>query len=119
MLPITSPSDKRYVFFLLNIFIFKIAIDYLAGITLVVSPLLSLIDDQIIALKKIDIDAVALNSSNNKTEGKRVYDALINGKTSIKLIYVTPEWLAKSKRFMTNLQKCYNRKGLDRIAIGK
>lgn len=91
---------------------------FCVGITLVVSPLLALIDDQIIALRKLDIDAVTLNSSNSKTESQKVYEALKTGKSSLKLIYVTPEWMAKSKRFMSYLQKCYERKGLDRIAIG-
>lgn len=39
--------------------------------------------------------------------------------STLKLLYVTPERLAKSKRFMSNLQKCYAQKHLDRIAIGK
>lgn len=34
-----------------------------------------------------------------------------------KLLYVTPERLAKSKRFMTALQKCYLSKKLNFIAI--
>lgn len=87
------------------------------GITLVISPLLALIHDQILSLRKLGIEASALNSSNSKTEGKKVFEALSTGNSSIKLIYVTPEWMSKSKRFMTNLQKCYSRKGLDRIAI--
>ncbi|GLV40738.1 Bloom syndrome helicase [Carabus blaptoides fortunei] len=87
------------------------------GITLVVSPLLSLIDDQIMALRKLEIEAITLNSRNSKTESKKVFEALKTGTSPLKLIYVTPEWMAKSKLFMSYLQKCYDRKGLDRIAI--
>lgn len=36
---------------------------------------------------------------------------------SFKLLYVTPERLAKSKRFMNALQKCYLAKALDLIAV--
>lgn len=48
-----------------------------------------------------------------------VNNALSKGIGNIKLIYVTPEWLTKSKRFMSNLQKAYERGAIDRIAIGK
>lgn len=36
---------------------------------------------------------------------------------NFKILYVTPERLAKSKRFMTSLQKCYLAKRLSLIAI--
>lgn len=37
--------------------------------------------------------------------------------TKLKLVYATPEKLAKSKRFMTKLQKSYEMGLLSRIAI--
>lgn len=88
------------------------------GMTLVVSPLLSLITDQLRHLDRIGIPAVSVNSNTKKDEVERIYRAMANGQGNIKLIYVTPEWIAKSKKFMNNLQKLHERKALDRIAIG-
>lgn len=87
------------------------------GLTIVISPLLSLIEDQIIALKKLNIEAESLNSSTAKDTKKKIYDYMGKGIGKIRLIYVTPEWTAKSKMFMSYLQKCHTAKRLDRIAI--
>ncbi|CAH1965706.1 unnamed protein product [Acanthoscelides obtectus] len=85
--------------------------------TLVVSPLISLIEDQLMTLKKLGIEAATLNASSSKEEKKKVHDALGKGPSNLKLLYVTPEWVAKSKLFMTYLQKCFDKGGLDRIVI--
>lgn len=42
---------------------------------------------------------------------------MIEKTCTLKLLYVTPEKLAKSKRFMSKLQKMYSMKNLARIAI--
>lgn len=38
------------------------------GITLVVSPLVSLVEDQLLQLQKLGIDAATLNQSTNKED---------------------------------------------------
>lgn len=43
--------------------------------------------------------------------------ALTDAKSAVKLIYATPEKLAKSKRFMSKLQKAYEMGRLVRVAI--
>lgn len=92
----------------------------IVGITLVISPLISLMEDQVMKLKSLNIDAEMLSSTSSKEVIKHAHDTLAkDGPPSIKLLYVTPERLAKSKRLMSCLQKCYNRGYLDRIAIGK
>lgn len=89
------------------------------NLTLVISPLLSLIEDQLIALKKLNIHATSLNSTTSKDVKKMIYDYMGKGiGPIISLLYVTPEWVAKSKMFMSNLQKCHAAKRLDRVAIG-
>ncbi|KAK4879436.1 hypothetical protein RN001_007582 [Aquatica leii] len=88
------------------------------GMTLVVSPLLSLIEDQQIGLKKLGIHSRSINSSTSKENKKLVNDYLSKGtKPAIKLLYVTPEWLSKSKLFKSYLQKCHGLGNLERIAI--
>lgn len=63
-----------------------------SGITLVISPLISLMKDQIDALKQNGINAAALNSATPQEEVNPILRQAYEGK--IKLIYITPERLA-------------------------
>uniref|UniRef100_A0A915E390 ATP-dependent DNA helicase n=1 Tax=Ditylenchus dipsaci TaxID=166011 RepID=A0A915E390_9BILA len=87
------------------------------GITLVVSPLISLIEDQIIQLKKLSIHAATLNQNSTKQEVKFIQDSLTSSTSSLRLLYVTPEKLAKSKLIMNKLEKCAELKLLKLIAV--
>lgn len=90
-----------------------------AGVTLVISPLISLMEDQIYALKKKGVPAELLSSSTDTEVSNRVHRLLSDPgySSQMKLLYVTPERMAKSKRLMTALQKSYQNKKLERIAI--
>ena len=63
------------------------------GITVVVSPLISLMNDQVTALQNAGLPAAFLNSSMGKKAERAVTDAIDNNK--IKLLYVAPERLLK------------------------
>jgi ATP-dependent DNA helicase RecQ len=63
----------------------------LPGLTLVVSPLIALMKDQVDALNEIGIPAAFLNSSMDISEQRHVSDQAING--DLKLLYVAPERL--------------------------
>ncbi|WP_076460665.1 DNA helicase RecQ [Limosilactobacillus caccae] len=62
------------------------------GVTLVVSPLISLMKDQVDSLRQNGIEAAALNSATPKEEVNPILRQAYEGK--IKLIYVTPERLS-------------------------
>lgn len=87
------------------------------GFTLVITPLVSLMEDQIMYLKSIDIPAVMLNASSSKEHAKLVMNGMTDGKAPFKLVYVTPEKIAKSKLLMSRLEKAYKAKLLSRIAV--
>ncbi|CAG9786369.1 unnamed protein product [Diatraea saccharalis] len=87
------------------------------GITIVISPLVSLMEDQVRSLKNRNIPAMLMTSSSPKEETQAALNLLKDKDTKIKLLYVTPERLAKSKRFMSNLQKCHADGRLQRFAI--
>ncbi|KAJ6645586.1 ATP-dependent DNA helicase Q1 [Pseudolycoriella hygida] len=89
------------------------------GLTVVVSPLLSLMEDQVWSLKNLGIEAEVLCSTTDRIQSNAILKMLSdNSDTSImKLLYVTPERMAKSKRFLTALQKSYFSKKLNLIAI--
>ena len=63
----------------------------LPGVTLVISPLISLMKDQVIALEKAGVPAAFLNSSLSAMERRAVYDGLRQG--AYRLLYVAPERL--------------------------
>jgi ATP-dependent DNA helicase RecQ len=65
------------------------------GITIVLSPLVALMKDQVDNLKKKNIAAEFINSSLTKNERKNVYNLLIEKK--VKLLYVTPERFRKAE----------------------
>ncbi len=63
----------------------------LEGITLVVSPLISLMKDQVMALKSVGVAAAYINSSLNPAQIRLVYENVAAG--MYKIIYVAPERL--------------------------
>ncbi|XP_034434503.1 ATP-dependent DNA helicase Q1 isoform X2 [Hippoglossus hippoglossus] len=87
------------------------------GFTLVVTPLVSLMEDQIMYLKSVDVSAVMLNASSSKEHAKTVMAGMTDVKAPFKLLYVTPEKIAKSKLLMSRLEKAYNANLLSRITV--
>lgn len=87
------------------------------GITVVVSPLVSLMEDQLMGLRGHGVEAKMLCADSPKDEVNAVHFAMTDLKTPLKLIYVTPERLAKSKRFMAKLQKMHQIGQFARLAI--
>ncbi|KAG2680526.1 hypothetical protein I3760_11G102000 [Carya illinoinensis] len=87
------------------------------GVALVVSPLLSLIQDQVMGLTALGIPAYMLTSTTSKEDEKFIYRALEKGEENLKILYVTPEKISKSKRFMSKLEKCHHAGRLSLISI--
>ncbi|PIN04384.1 ATP-dependent DNA helicase [Handroanthus impetiginosus] len=87
------------------------------GVALVVSPLLSLIQDQVMGLAALGIRAFMLTSTTNKEDEKFIYKALEKGEGELKILYVTPEKISKSKRFMSKLEKCHHAGRLSLISV--
>ncbi|CAG9771389.1 unnamed protein product [Ceutorhynchus assimilis] len=85
------------------------------NVSVVISPLLSLIEDQLMALRKFGIAAATVNSNSATSEKKEITAKMLENK--LNLIFVTPEWMAKTKSFMNTLTKIYNAKRLERFII--
>ncbi|KAI8869891.1 ATP-dependent DNA helicase, partial [Ramicandelaber brevisporus] len=125
---------------------------HVPGLTIVVSPLISLIYDQLVHLKQAGVIAAALTSSTDKDEAKTIMADLkaladkVAPKTTavakkrktsndqsatagaaateaeqiksvLRLLYITPEKIAKSKTFMNVLEKLYRGGMIARIVI--
>ena len=74
---------------------FQLPACIMQGVTLVISPLISLMKDQVEALKTNGIEAEFLNSSLSAEEDFMISEKLRKGK--IKLLYISPERLFSSK----------------------
>jgi RecQ family ATP-dependent DNA helicase len=75
----------------------------LPGVTLVVSPLIALMDDQVRALESRDISCAALSSSLSARKRQEILDKLEQSPPAIDLLYVTPEGIARDKDWMSSL----------------
>ncbi len=80
------------------------------GLTVVISPLIALMRDQVRALKAAGVSAGCLTSGNTEEESDEVFAALRVGE--LKLLYLAPERLAK-----TATQDMLRRAGVTMIAV--
>ncbi|MEL6571778.1 MAG: DNA helicase RecQ [Pseudomonadota bacterium] len=62
------------------------------GVTVVISPLIALMRDQVRGLKEAGVEAGALTSGNTEEETDAVWESLATGR--LKLLYMAPERLA-------------------------
>ncbi|HYF38885.1 MAG TPA: ATP-dependent DNA helicase RecQ [Gemmatimonadales bacterium] len=70
---------------------FQVPAVVLGGLTIVVSPLISLMQDQVEAALARGISAGCLNSSQSRVEQKRAWQSMLDG--SLRLLYLSPERL--------------------------
>ncbi|WP_160691849.1 DNA helicase RecQ [Clostridium sp. C2-6-12] len=75
----------------------------LDGITIVISPLISLMKDQVDTLKDMGIKGALINSTLSNIEENEVINNLQNGE--IKILYIAPERL-ESYDFINIISKC-------------
>src|SRR5882757_6868290 len=83
---------------------FQIPALMMDGLTVVISPLISLMKDQVDALKSAGAEAAFLNSSQTSREQVEIFQAINQGK--LKLLYVAPERLLQNgDQFIDHLKK--------------
>ncbi len=75
----------------------------LEGLTLVVSPLIALMKDQVEALRSRGIAAARLDSTLGREEADAIHAGMADG--SLRLLYVSPERLANGG-FLRRLRRC-------------
>ncbi|KAM3089214.1 ATP-dependent DNA helicase sgs1 [Clarireedia jacksonii] len=89
------------------------------GVTIVVSPLLALMDDQVEHLRKLHIQASLLNGDTAPEKRDCVYGALREPcpEQFIQLLYITPEMIGKSQTLLNALANLHRKNRLARFVI--
>lgn len=89
------------------------------GVTIVISPLLSLMQDQVEHLQKLKIQALLINSEVTAEYRRLVMDCLKEQQPHkfCQLLYVTPEMINKSQVMVNALRDLHRRRKLARIVI--
>ena len=85
-----------------------------AGVAIVVSPLIALMQDQVDALKQLGVRAAFLNSSQDADEARAITAQLMRGE--LQIVYVAPERLLMSG-FLALLEDIENGAGIALFAI--
>ncbi|KAM7540260.1 hypothetical protein Aperf_G00000037426 [Anoplocephala perfoliata] len=101
--------------------------EYQEKFTLVISPLVSLMTDQAVGLRRLGIpgsSVAILDASSTPSEQQKILLSIsgddknkVPGDSDLRVLFVTPEKLSKSKRLMHRLEKAYTRGRLARIAV--
>jgi bloom syndrome protein len=90
------------------------------GVTIVVSPLLSLMEDQVTsAAERFSMQAFLINGESTQAQKKLIMDGLRNREPQklLQLLYVTPEMLNKNQSMINAFQQLHSRGHLARIVI--
>lgn len=93
------------------------------GLTVVISPLLSLIQDQIVALRQLGIAAGTLGSTTTEEDSRGVFRDLhmiadgSAGPGVLKMLYITPEKMMHSRSVLEVLDKLRDQGLFERLVI--
>jgi bloom syndrome protein len=88
------------------------------GVTIVVSPLLSLMEDQVSHLHRLNVKAFMMNGDTSKEDRAWILSQIssTNGE-NLEVLYITPEMINKNQTLVNALEKLHQRKRLARLVI--
>jgi len=84
------------------------------GVSIVIMPLLSLIEDQMNQMEEIGVPCIFIHTYNDISV---VFDQLINGNLTVKLLFITPEKISQNQQAKDLLLNLYNERKLMRFVI--
>ncbi|KAF8586288.1 ATP-dependent DNA helicase [Ramaria rubella] len=86
------------------------------GITIVVSPLLALMKNQVDKLRELDVSVVAFTSEISVDDKQQILQELRSGHPNYRLLYLTPEKLC-NREFLDVLEKVHSNQELNRLVV--
>ena len=86
-------------------------------VTIVISPLISLMVDQVMAMSNLRIGAAVVWAETTSPELKAIISQLRSPGPALRLLYMSPEKLAKSRPMRTGLQAAANAGNIGRFVI--
>lgn len=87
------------------------------GVTIVISPLISLIQDQVMSLTNLGIPAAHLGANTTQEDAQNIYADFNSSQPVTKLLYVTPEKISHSGAFINTLGRLHRNNNLARIVV--
>ena len=88
-----------------------------AALTVVITPLLSLIQDQLAGLLACNIPCAAFTGGSPPQQLDMIYNEWSRGEILTPIIYTTPEYLSKSGKLVQELQRLFARGLFRRVVI--
>ena len=85
------------------------------GLTIVISPLVALIEDQVHGLRQLNFNAQHFSRNTTEKEYKNIIASMNNG--SLQFLYITPEKLLQSRKLMEIFQNLYINGKITRFVI--
>jgi RecQ family ATP-dependent DNA helicase len=87
------------------------------GVTVVISPLIALIEDQVTLLQNLEINVAFLGSAQSEEESRRIFSELSKPNPDLKILYLTPEKIMRSNFTQNKLEQLHQRGKLARFVI--
>ncbi|EGG13740.1 hypothetical protein DFA_11501 [Cavenderia fasciculata] len=87
------------------------------GLTVIISPLISLIQDQVTFLKGMGYMARSLTSATDADEKREIYADIKSTDPQTKLLYLTPERIVQDQGMMGIFSNLYSRQMFARVII--
>lgn len=87
------------------------------GLTVVVSPLLALISNQVKHMLRLRVPTLAITSEMSESDRKFASSELYKPQLKVRLLYVTPEFVSKARLASSVFQYLYSTRRLARFVI--